>query len=138
MRACIFPKFVILFFLLIVCKQSNYPQNGCITRRTSGKHHWLHMRFSQWRIQLQFTPTGWLGDINCDSGYNSSEYNFDGGDCIPIWISNDGFDDSSCKIEISCWIGNGCCQIDPYITEASNFDCQDCSFWDRLEMTYFD
>lgn len=64
------------------------------------------------------------GECDSSSGYNTSECNYDGRDCLceyPI----DGFNYSLCDAEVPCQLGDGVCNLE-YFTETCNLDGNDC------------
>lgn len=77
-----------------------------------------------------------IADNECHArgAYNTEACNYDGGDCPSpsackdAPFPDDGFNYENCEVPLNCWIGDGLCNIiDPYNTEACNFDGGDCA-----------
>jgi len=93
-----------------------------------------------------------IKDDNCNEIYNTPSCNFDGGDCEYIHLNGtelegysidencssfpeDNFGYEYCDVEFPCLIGNGFCNMEPflrsnqtYYTQECNFDGGDCEF----------
>lgn len=67
----------------------------------------------------------WIGDHECESDYNTTECNYDGGDCKWCPFPTNEFDYSNCKITYACYIGDGVCQSN-LLSNACNYDGGDC------------
>lgn len=65
-----------------------------------------------------------IGDFSCDLDYNTTECNYDGGDCEVCPYPDDGFDYTDCDLG-SCYIGDGVCQNFESIYNC-NMDGGDC------------
>jgi len=69
----------------------------------------------------------WIGDDICDGdNFNSTECNYDGGDCRWCPFPDDGFDYSDCDDRVACFLGDGICRDQDEQWYACNYGAGDC------------
>jgi hypothetical protein len=72
----------------------------------------------------------WIGNGFCDDFYNTTECEYDGGDCLPCKDGYIGFNCTfylpNCSVPYPEWIGDGACDGDVYNTEGCEWDGGDC------------
>jgi hypothetical protein len=102
------------------------PSNNC------GKDGYFGPKCDLYLPNCSVPSPEYIGNGVCDYKYNTTECEYDGGDC-PLPCDNDGYFGFDCTLYYpNCsvpnpeYIGDGVCDSDVYNTEACGWDGKDC------------